>query len=151
MTTTPVNPLGRIRDSYDAVADEYVRRIAHELDAKPFDRALLDRFAQRVARLGPVWDLGCGPGHVARYLRDRGVAVSGLDLSPALVRAAAALNPDIPLSRGDFRSLPIRDTSYSRRAVCCSWRFTSARTCGTSTSGGAGGSTSISTSSTRRS
>jgi len=31
---------------------------------------LLDRFAKRMAGRGEVCDLGCGPGHIARYLRD---------------------------------------------------------------------------------
>ncbi|MFS8067706.1 MAG: class I SAM-dependent methyltransferase, partial [Byssovorax sp.] len=52
-----------IQDTYDRVADEYVRRIFHELDGKPFDREILNRFAQRVRGLGPVHDLGCGPGN----------------------------------------------------------------------------------------
>jgi hypothetical protein len=36
------------RTSYDRVAAEYVRRIADELQHKPFDRQLLDRFAVSV-------------------------------------------------------------------------------------------------------
>jgi hypothetical protein len=52
--------------TYDTVAEEYARRIGRELEDKPFDRALLDRFAARMAGQGDVWDLGCGPGHVAR-------------------------------------------------------------------------------------
>ena len=99
--------------SYDAVAEEYVRRISQELEAKPFDRALLDRFAARLAGQGPVWDLGCGPGHVARYLLDRGVAVAGLDLSAALVACARQLNPTIPFEQGDFRRLPALDHSWA--------------------------------------
>ena len=67
--------------SYDAVADEYVRRNFDELKDKPLDRDLLDRFADRVRGLGPACDLGCGPGQVARYLHERGVAACGVDLS----------------------------------------------------------------------
>lgn len=37
-----------LQDTYDRVADEYVRRIFHELDDKPFDREILSRFARRV-------------------------------------------------------------------------------------------------------
>ena len=92
--------------SYDTVAAEYVRRISHELEGKPFDRALLERFADRAAGKGAAWDLGCGPGHVARYLLDRGVTVAGLDLSPGLLAWARKLNPGIPFVQGDFRHLP---------------------------------------------
>jgi SAM-dependent methyltransferase len=95
------------------VAEEYVRRISQELRAKPFDRALLDRFAARLTGRGPVWDLGCGPGHLARYLLDRGLAVAGLDLSPAMVACARQLNPIIPFEQGDFRRLPAFDGAWA--------------------------------------
>ena len=72
--------------SYDRLADEYVRRIYEELQHKPLDRQLLDEFADQVK--GTVCDLGCGPGHVARYLWERGVQVCGIDLSSGLVDQA---------------------------------------------------------------
>jgi SAM-dependent methyltransferase len=95
------------------VADEYARRIGPELLGKPFDRELLDRYAARVASLGAVWDLGCGPGHVTRYLRDRSVDVSGMDLSPELIRCARRLNPDIGFEQGDFRRLSAEDGAWA--------------------------------------
>jgi 2-polyprenyl-3-methyl-5-hydroxy-6-metoxy-1,4-benzoquinol methylase len=67
--------------SYNRLADEYVRRIYGELEHKPLDRQLLDRFAVRVKGTGSVCDLGCGPGHVARYLHEHGAHVYGIDLS----------------------------------------------------------------------
>ena len=94
------------RSSYDRIAEEYARRLYDELRHKPLDRALLDRFASDLRDAGPVCDLGCGPGQIARYLGDRGVASSGLDLSPAMVALARALNPGRPFRTGDLRSLP---------------------------------------------
>ena len=35
--------------------------------------------------------MGCGPGHVARYLRDAGANVFGLDLSPGMLEQARQL------------------------------------------------------------
>jgi trans-aconitate methyltransferase len=94
--------------SYDAVADEYVRRIFDELRHKPLDRELLDRFAARVRDVGLVCDMGCGPGQVARYLYERGVEVCGIDLSPAMVERARHLNPGVEFRQGDFlRSMPL--------------------------------------------
>jgi hypothetical protein len=54
-----------VGDSYDRVAAEYALRIFGELEHKPLNRQLLDRFAERVQGLGPVCDLGCGPGHTS--------------------------------------------------------------------------------------
>ena len=99
--------------SYDAVADEYVRRISDELQHKPLDRALLDRFAAAVRDRGPVCDLGCGPGHVARYLKERGVDVVGYDLSPKMVEAARLLNPEIIFRQADMTALDHADESWA--------------------------------------
>jgi len=98
-----------IRESYDRLAEEYARRIADELQHKPFDRALLDRFAKHTKGLGEVCDMGCGPGHVARYLRDAGASVFGLDLSPGMLEQARKLNPDIPFREGNMMALDIAD------------------------------------------
>ncbi|MDO9352716.1 MAG: class I SAM-dependent methyltransferase [Solirubrobacteraceae bacterium] len=52
-------------------------------DADPVDERLISR-----AR-GPVLDVGCGPGRHVHALVRRGVAVLGLDASPAAVRIAS--------------------------------------------------------------
>jgi SAM-dependent methyltransferase len=104
---------GALEKSYDAVADEYSRRFADELQHKPADRRLLDQFAGALAGEGPCIDLGCGPGHVTRYLHERGLDIAGIDLSGAMVKEAKRLHPDINFSRGDFRDLPAPDHFYS--------------------------------------
>lgn len=98
---------------YDRIAKEYVRRIYHELDGKPFDRAILDRFAARLRGRGLVCDMGCGPGHVARYLADCGLDVVGVDLSPGMVEQAAALNPDIEFRQGNMLALDEPDGQWA--------------------------------------
>jgi len=101
-----------LQTSYDRVAAEYVQRIYHELDHKPLDRQLLDRFAAGVQSLGPACDLGCGPGHVARYLHERGVDVCGIDLSPGMVDQARQLNPGIEFRQGDMLALDVEDRTW---------------------------------------
>jgi SAM-dependent methyltransferase len=96
-----------IQSSYDRVADEYVGHVYDELRHKPLDRELLDRFADRVRGAGLVCDLGCGPGQVARYLRDRGVAMCGVDLSPGMVERARELNPGVEFRQGDMKALDV--------------------------------------------
>jgi SAM-dependent methyltransferase len=91
--------------SYDRVAAEYARRIYHELEHKPFDRRMLDWLIEKVGALGTICDMGCGPGQIARYLHDHGAAVSGLDLSPEMVRIAAELNPGIVFQQGSMFDL----------------------------------------------
>ncbi len=101
-----------IRESYDQIADEYALRIYNELRHKPLDCALLDDFYADVAA-GELCDMGCGPGHVARYLRDKGATVFGLDLSPAMLEQARLLNPDICFREGNLLGLDLPDQSLA--------------------------------------
>ena len=100
-----------LADSYDRLAAEYAARIAGELAHKPFDRALLDQLVELTRGLGPVCDLGCGPGHVAGYLHERGAPVFGLDLSAGMVDVARRLQPAIEFQQGDLRRLALPDGS----------------------------------------
>jgi SAM-dependent methyltransferase len=99
--------------SYDRVADEYVRHIFDELQHKPLDRLLLDRFAANVRAVGPACDMGCGPGHVARYLHEQGVRISGVDLSAELVARARNLTPAVEFRQGDMMALDVPDGTWA--------------------------------------
>ncbi|HYL11338.1 MAG TPA: class I SAM-dependent methyltransferase [Candidatus Acidoferrales bacterium] len=101
----------RVASSYDALAEEYARRIFDELKDKPFDRQLLDGFAERIKGKGLACDMGCGPGHVARYLHERGVDVFGLDLSAGMLGAARRLNPGLQFVQGSMVSLGLRSNA----------------------------------------
>jgi SAM-dependent methyltransferase len=102
-----------IRQSYDKIADEYARRIYHELEGKPFDREILSRFAKAVGGSREVCDMGCGPGHVARHLQSLGANVFGLDISPAMVEQARRLNPGIRFQVGDMLALDLPDCALA--------------------------------------
>jgi len=104
--------LTHLQTGYDRVAEEYVRRIFNELEHKPLDRQLLDRFASAVRALGPACDLGCGPGHVARYLHRQGLPVCGVDLSPEMVAQARQLTPGIEFYQGNMLALEVEAESW---------------------------------------
>ena len=99
--------------SYDAVADEYLRRISDELKDKPLDCELLDRFATQTRDIGRVADAGCGPGHVARYLHERGIQICGVDLSAQMVKCAKTMNPDIEFYQGNMKQLNVPDGAFA--------------------------------------
>lgn len=101
--------LRNVRADYDRIAGDYAQKIYRELDNKPFDCELLRRFATATNGCGAVCEMGCGPGHVARFLRDAGANVFGLDLSPQMIARAHALNPDIEFRQGNMLELPLRD------------------------------------------
>jgi len=108
----PNDPIA-IRADYDRIAEDYARKIYGELEHKPLDRELLTRFASLVRGGGTICDMGCGPGHVARFLRDLGAEVMGLDLSPQMVVQATRLNPDIPCREGNMLALDLEDESLA--------------------------------------
>jgi SAM-dependent methyltransferase len=95
--------------SYDRVASEYAERFKNEMDDKPFDRECLHQLAREVGDLGPICDMGCGPGQIARYLHRQGVDTLGVDLSPRMIAEAGRLNPDIQFHQGDMLDLPDAD------------------------------------------
>jgi ubiquinone/menaquinone biosynthesis C-methylase UbiE len=102
-----------VQSSYDRIADEYTRHISDELRHKPLDCSLLDRFAESVRNEGLACDLGCGPGHIARYLQERGIQVCGMDLSQGMIEQARQLNSAIEFYQGDMRELPVKDNSWA--------------------------------------
>jgi SAM-dependent methyltransferase len=98
--------------SYDQVAAEYAEKFKDEMDFKPFDRDCLDRLAREVGDLGPICDMGCGPGQIARYLHRQGVEALGVDLSPRMIEEAQRLNPEIHFHQGDMLNLTDADHSW---------------------------------------
>ncbi len=98
--------LDKVERSYDALAEEYAKRISSELDQRPRERELLQRFAARCRDQGMICDLGCGPGHVARYIQEFNPSVIGLDLSLQTVIEARQRNPEIAFVQGDMLALP---------------------------------------------
>jgi SAM-dependent methyltransferase len=96
----------RIRASFDRIAEQYAADFAHELTRKPYDAALLRRFAVACGR-GLVLDVGCGPaGHVGRFVADLGPRVAGVDLSPRSAALAHRLVPSLPFVAADMLALP---------------------------------------------
>jgi SAM-dependent methyltransferase len=91
---------------YDMLAAQYAERYCNELDHKPFDRALLQRFAQSIPK-GSVCDLGCGPGHVAAFLESLGSSVVAIDVSPQMVAEARNRFPSIDCRVGDMLDLKL--------------------------------------------
>jgi ubiquinone/menaquinone biosynthesis C-methylase UbiE len=113
VSRTNENTTQLVRENYDRLARVYARRFLNELQFKPLDRELLNRFAVSVRGRGPVCEMGCGPGHIARYLKDAGTNVFGLDLSPGMIEQGRQLNPDISFQVGDMMALELGDQSLA--------------------------------------
>lgn len=90
--------LDTVRESYDRAADNYAHMVVTtgigDIRRHPWLKASIDAFADSVGDLGPVLDVGCGPGTVTAYLAERGLDVSGVDLSPRMIENARRLHPE---------------------------------------------------------
>lgn len=107
--------LGATADAYDAVAVVYTEFARNELDTVPLDRALLAAFAEhaRTTDAGPnarpVAELGCGSGRVTAHLRDLGLDIFGVDLSPVMIDLARESYPDLRFEVGSMDTLDLAD------------------------------------------
>ncbi|MBF0544000.1 MAG: class I SAM-dependent methyltransferase [Candidatus Riflebacteria bacterium] len=85
-----------ILNCYDLTAKEYADKFLNELDGKPFDRNILDRFTQLLPNGSVVYDFGCGSGQTTKYLFDKKVhKIIGLDFSENSIRLASRNFPEI--------------------------------------------------------
>ncbi len=111
LVTEPSSHLSATADAYDAVAVLYAELARDSLDALPLDRAVLAAFAElaRANGAGPVAELGCGPGYLTAHLRDLGLDVFGIDLSPVMIDLARETYPDLRFELGSMDALDLPD------------------------------------------
>lgn len=101
------------QNSYDRVAADYAEKFKDELSKKPFDCRMLDRLVETIGTRETICDLGCGAGHIASYLKDKGANACGIDLSSEMVKQARRLNPDIDFEQGTMLDLNgVADDSF---------------------------------------
>ena len=103
--------LETVRASYDRVADAYVELGMGRLEAEPWLRAVLAAFAESVRGLGPVLDVGCGPGTVTAHLAELGLDASGVDLSPRMIEHARRQYPRLHFSVASATDLDLAPAS----------------------------------------
>lgn len=105
--------------SYDRIARQYAEEFDDELSHRPLERALLGALPELAgldATPGVVADLGAGPAHVARHLRDADVPAVAVDLAPAMAAVAHHRN-QVPSAAGSLTALPLADGSLAAAVV----------------------------------
>ena len=98
--------------AYSAIARAYHDQLGNELAGKPLDRALLEALTE-LARAGTIADVGCGPGHVTRFLAARHPRVIGIDISPGMIGVAREHAPSLVFAVGSMLRLPASDDAWS--------------------------------------
>ncbi|MGI9052421.1 MAG: class I SAM-dependent DNA methyltransferase [Ilumatobacteraceae bacterium] len=90
--------------------DFFGPEVAERYDERPRgDEAETVDFLHQLAGAGPVLELAIGTGRIALPLAQRGIAIEGIDLSPAMVaRLRAKPGGDrIPVTMGDFADVAV--------------------------------------------
>lgn len=101
-----------VRDSYDAMAEEYAAFVAGSLEQDTHALDWLERFSDLAAREdGPIADLGCGPGHVVNHLSGLGLSAVGSDVSPGQIAEARKAYPHLEFAVSDMAALDHSDSS----------------------------------------
>ncbi|GAA3593151.1 class I SAM-dependent methyltransferase [Kineosporia mesophila] len=105
--------LSATRATYETVAQTYTNAQSQGLEGRPYDRALLNLFAELLGEFGGtrVADVGCGPGHITALLRDLGLDAFGIDLSPAMLDQARQLYPELEFHEASLLDLRVTDGS----------------------------------------
>lgn len=102
---------GETRQSFNLVAEKYYESFRDEMKQKEYDRVLLDRFACYFDPESVLCDVGCGPGHITRYLFDKGLNVFGIDVSERCIEIALRENLGMSFQTMDMAELDIADES----------------------------------------
>ena len=104
--------LDQIRRTYNVVGEKYHKLFHDEMSKKDYDCELLNQFAKCFTSNSLIYDVGCGPsGHIGRYLFDKGLNVSGLDISEECINIARQANPTMRFEVGNMVHMNIMDNS----------------------------------------
>jgi SAM-dependent methyltransferase len=95
--------------AYSRRAEEYVELLGTMAAVHPSDRHLVDTWADTIT--GPLVDAGCGPGQWTNHLVQRGLAATGVDLSPDFIAHAKAHYPQVTFEVENFDELSATNES----------------------------------------
>ncbi len=78
-----------VKDCYNRTAKEYADKFLNELDGKPFDRNILNRFSDMLSDGSLIFDFGCGSGQTTNYVYEKQKhKIIGLDFSENAIQLA---------------------------------------------------------------
>ncbi|PKM49003.1 MAG: hypothetical protein CVV02_17930 [Firmicutes bacterium HGW-Firmicutes-7] len=105
--------VSHVQNAYSKIASKYADEFYKELDNKPLDRYLLKAFCSMIRKNGIACDMGCGPGHITRYIHNRGINIIGMDISKGMIQQAKKLNPGIDFEEANMLELNCIERKFS--------------------------------------
>lgn len=99
--------LDDLQRAYGARAAEYAAHLGTMDAVAESDRELVHAWTRTL--VGPVVDVGCGPGHWTAELHGHGVTVTGIDPTPEFIAHARAAHPGVAFRDGRAEQLGVPD------------------------------------------
>lgn len=97
------------KDTYDSVAEEYQDRVEV---LRPITEAALSNFTNLLTKNSLILDIGCAVGYTIEILRNNGMIVDGVDISPKMIEYAQQRNSQSQFTVGDFLEVQYPEHHY---------------------------------------
>jgi len=95
-------------ETYNKIAPDFEKMYCKKI----YYQKYLDRFLSYLQKNQAILDAGCGTGHVARYVKEKGYVVEGIDLSKEMIKIAKSKSKDIKFEIEDIRKARYSPDSF---------------------------------------
>lgn len=99
----------KLTKTYDDLADYW----GNDKTLHGWGQDDLKKFAKLTGKNAQVLDLGCASGYQSKMLCDLGLEVTGLDLSPEMIKVARRRVPEARFVVGDMTNMDFSEESFS--------------------------------------
>lgn len=111
-----MDPIKKTIRSYEEKGEDYTDRTS-EGGNREFQEKMMDKTLKILNTNKPrIIDLGCGDGRDTAYFREKGLDVTGIDLSNEMISIARKKYPD-----NTFLQMDMRDTIFPDDTFNCAW------------------------------
>ena len=111
-----MDPIKKTIKSYEEKGEKYCDRTSEGGD-REFQEKMMDKTLRVLKTNKPrIIDLGCGDGRDTAYFREKGLDVTGIDLSKEMISIARKKYPDCT-----FLQMDMRDTIFPDDTFNCAW------------------------------
>ena len=93
--------------SYDQTVNQYIQKVD---DLHPLKES--EKFITYLGNQKAILDIGCGPGRDAKIFSEKGLVVTGIDLSRNMIEAAIRRVKDASFKVMDMQKLEFEDRSF---------------------------------------
>jgi SAM-dependent methyltransferase len=106
-----MDPIKETINTYNSFAEDYKKRYQSDKDGNRM-QVYLDKFVDKLKGERTVLDVGSGAGFDAKYLSDKGLNVTSIDLADKLLEVAREIAPNVSFIKMDMRQMTFNNGSF---------------------------------------